>query len=589
MPSDIVLPHSCRPVHDASGTTWRVWAPHAKEVRLDLFPEGGPGQNILMENQSDGHFQIQIDSAENGLRYGFSLDGGPTRPDPCSLWQPDGVHEPSALYFPSQFSWQNENPLLRREDIVLYELHIGTFTDIGTFGAAIERLPDLVDLGVNAIELLPVAQCPGSRNWGYDDVFPFATQNNYGGPGGLQQFIDAAHGHGLAIFLDVVFNHLGPEGNYLSEFAPYYSKDHPTPWGLGFRFEGKDSGPVRDYFLDCVYHWIHDFRFDGLRLDAVHAMVDRSSPHILTEIKMVADIAARERGGQSIIIAESLLNDPDMVTSTENGGLGLDAEWNEDFHHAVFSRLASETSGKYTDYAHDTAIEAVFRDSHFLTGQFSHYYGKPWGKPAGHIDPTRFVISLQNHDHIGNRARGERIASLVSVDQVRLGACLTVLSPCVPMLFMGEEYGETNPFLFFTDFSDPRAIDGVRKGRKRDYALSGEIPDPQAVETHRKSCLSWDWSSDERASLRHLYRDLIRLRSSHASLREGRNREVSSRTSGKGFLLIVKRGDLTCWFHFADAETALPEDEILWRSNPDSVDQKTIAPWETVITSNSSY
>lgn len=539
-----------------------------------------------MESEEERFFTRLVSDLSPGIRYGYSLDGGPTRPDPCSSHQPDGVHRLSAIDEPEAFPWSAENPAIERGDLVLYELHIGTFTDEGTFDAAIGRLDDLAELGVNAIEVLPVAQFPGTRNWGYDGVHPYATQNTYGGPESFRRFIDEAHRRGLAVVLDVVFNHLGPEGNYLAEFGPYFSNRHPTPWGDGFNFDGPDASPVRTWVLDCVRQWIHDFRLDGLRLDAVHAMKDDSSPHILTDIQKTADEAAADRGGQCIVIAESLRNDISIVTPVAEGGLGVDAEWNEDLHHAISAWLTGERHGKYVDYGEVEDVERVFRETFHLSGRHSDYYGGPWGGPAGDIPGDRFVVSLQNHDHIGNRARGERIAVQVDETRHRLGACLTLLAPFLPMVFMGEEYAETRPFPFFCDFSDPDVIEGVRRGRKRDYGLSGPIPDPQGETTFASARLSWEWRDDPRRTrTRQLYRDLIRLRREIPQLRDFRNRSVRFHPDFGKSVLEIRRGaerEIACLFHLAEGEVSLPDElRPIWRSGDSG--GPVLGSFETVV------
>ncbi|MDF1658616.1 MAG: malto-oligosyltrehalose trehalohydrolase [Verrucomicrobiales bacterium] len=572
--------HPCRPSKNDKRVTWNVWAPKCRNVDLILEKAGSLTRHTMEPTDGD-HFTLTLPHFEASQRYGYSLDGGPPRPDPVTVSQPDGVHQLSTVVFPEAFDWEHTTQAISRNDLILYELHIGTFTTEGTFAAAAKRLPDLVDLGISAVEILPVAQFPGSRNWGYDGVHPFATQHSYGGPNEFMKFIDVAHGLGLAVILDVVFNHLGPEGNYLNEFAPYFTDLHPTPWGPGFNFDGDNSQPVRDWFLECTWQWIHDFRLDGLRLDAVHAMVDMSDKHILTEIKETADKAAKERGGTAIIIAESLRNDPRMITPVAEGGLGLDLEWNEDFHHSVSAWMTGEAHGKYVDYQGIETIKTVMRDNFRLAGQDSTYYGEPWGKPAHDIPADRFVISLQNHDHIGNRARGERLASLVTTQQLRLGACLTILGPFVPMLFMGEEYGETNPFLFFCSFGDPDVISGVRRGRKRDYGLKGAIPDPQSVDSFTDSILSWDWESEARRSLRELYQSLINLRKSTPSLTVGSNLGSISLVGKRGEeRLQIDRGEFTTWFNLSPLTQPLPEEELLWRSE-ESTDG--LAPFETIL------
>ena len=573
---------SCRPRQTSFGVVWRVWAPRAERIDLVLRDERYP-----MKSEDRGFFVFESDAAP-GARYGYSLDGGAVRPDPCTLHQPDGVHRESAIYFPEVFPWQNDNIEIDRANLILYEMHIGTFTKEGTFAAAIERLDDLVELGINALEILPVAQFPGSRNWGYDGVHPFATQNTYGGPRDFQRFIDAAHGKGLAVFLDVVFNHLGPEGNYLNEFGPYFTNRSSTPWGPAFNFDGHDSGPVRNWVKDCVWQWIHDFRLDGLRLDAVHAIVDSSTPHILADLNRVADEAAAARGGTCTMIAESLLNDDVMVTAMEKGGHGFDAEWNEDFHHAVSAWMTGERDGKYVDYGERRAVANVFRDTFHLAGQYSQFYKRNWGRPV-HAQPRdRFIISLQNHDHIGNRARGERIASLVTEEQLRLGACLTILAPFIPMIYMGEEYAEKNPFLFFCEFSDPRLIDAVRNGRKRDYGLKGEVPDPQSENTFLGSILAWSWEEGLHSRTRALYRELIQLRKAHDVLRDPRNHEVSLLEDEDTAILVLSRGEnseMKCLFNLSETEAKIPDriqsGRPIWRSGEETAMQ--LLPYETLV------
>lgn len=579
---------SCRPSRKGPLTSFQVWAPRAKHVDLIL----GEGAERVSMNSEDGEFFTIELEAEAGLRYGYSLDGGPARPDPCTVHQPAGVHEISELYFCGDFEWKNGCVEIERGDLIIYEMHIGTFTDEGTFDAAIERLDDLVELGVNALEVLPVAQFPGERNWGYDGVQPFATQSSYGGPEAFMRFIDAAHGKGLAVFLDVVFNHLGPEGNYLNEFGPYFDRKVHTPWGAGFNFGGSNSQPVRHWVMDCVWQWIHDFRLDGLRLDAVHAIVDSSPTHILADLNEIADEAAAARGGACIMIAESLLNDDVMVTPRDKGGNGFDAEWNEDFHHAVSAWMTGERDGKYVDYGEKGAIANVFRETFHLAGQFSEFYGQNWGRPVRDKPGDRFVISLQNHDHIGNRARGERFAALVDEPKLRLGACLTLLSPYVPMLYMGEEYGETNPFLFFCEFGDERLIAAVRKGRKRDYGLKGEIPDPQAEDSFMQSKLAWSWGEGLSSRMRELYRDLIALRKSLPALRHYEEKAIwIDRDGDEMSVLVLTRGekqDLHCVFNLSETEQEIPdmirEGELRWRSSDGPADK--LSAYEAVIFEN---
>jgi maltooligosyltrehalose trehalohydrolase len=492
---------------------WRVWAPQAKRVELVLL-DGQRRSSLPMTAEPGGYFSRTKAAVPEGQRYAYRLDGGPERPDPCSLWQPDSVHRPSAVLYPGRFTWSDQGwQGLPLTELVFYELHVGTFTPAGTFEAVIERLPALRELGVTAVELMPVAQFPGTRNWGYDGVHLFAPQNSYGGPHGLWRLVDACHSHGLAVFLDVVYNHFGPEGNYAGEFGPYFSGRYRTSWGPAFNYDGPGSDPVRQFVLDNVKLWIGDYHFDGLRLDAVHAVYDTRPRHILAEIKEAATAAAARHGRPAHIIAESLLNDVRMVLPPERGGYGLDAEWNEDFHHAVHAFLTGERHGKYVDFGRAADLPKVLERTFVLDGVDSHFRQRRWGAPAGDLPGDRFVIGVQNHDHVGNRARGERLAALVHPAAAGLAASLLLLAPHLPLLFMGEEYGEEAPFLFFCSFLDPRLVENVRQGRRRDYSLSGEVPDPQAETTFAASRLSWSWpEGSRRAATRRLYQDLLAAR-----------------------------------------------------------------------------
>jgi maltooligosyltrehalose trehalohydrolase len=535
-----------------------------------------------MDADPDGFFVCDTPMVPEGQRYGYQLDDRPVRPDPCSLWQPDGVHRPSAVYFPERFQWTDASWRgIQRGDLVIYEIHVGTFTEEGTFDAVIPRLDQLRSLGITALEIMPVAQFPGTRNWGYDGVHLFAAQNSYGGPQGLQRLIDAAHAAGMGVLLDVVFNHFGPEGNYTHEFGPYGTDRYRTPWGPAFNFDGRDSDPVRDFVLDNVWHWIHDFHVDGLRLDAVHAMFDSSPGHILREIKETADAAAADQNRPAIVIAESLMNDVRMVLPPERGGHGLDAEWNEDFHHALVAYLTGEQHGKYIDFGPVEDLPIVLEQTFLLSGAHSRFRGRRWGASAGGLPGDRFVIGLQNHDHVGNRAAGERIATLVPVTVQRLAASLMLLAPHLPLLFMGEEYGETHPFLFFCAFEDPRLVEAVRVGRRRDYSLVGTVPDPFDPETFATSRITWSWPEGSAAAgLRRLYGDLIDARRQWPALRnwtERTARLVTNQAAGPILELIRggaspdAKGALCCYFNLSASPWSLvdrrqPEHAVLFRS-----------------------
>jgi maltooligosyltrehalose trehalohydrolase len=502
---------------------WRVWAPRAKRVELVLT--GGDRPRVLpMDAESHGFFHAEADVPE-GQRYAYRLDGGPARPDPCSLWQPEGVHGPSAVVRPDGFPWTDRGwKGVRREDLVFYELHVGAFTPQGTFEAVIPRLPALRELGITAVQLMPVGQFPGTRDWGYDGASLYAAQDSYGGPHGLAKLVDACHAAGLAVFLDVVYNHLGPEGNYLSEFGPYFTDRYRNAWGPAFNYDGPGCDPVRDFVLDNARMWLEEFHLDGLRVDAVHAIIDLSPRHILRALKVAAEGVARRSGRPAYIIAESDLNDPRLLLRPERGGYDLDGQWADDFHHAVHTCLTGERQGYYQDYGEARQLAAVLADPFLYAGDYSPHRGRKHGAPAGDLAADRFVVAIQNHDQVGNRARGDRLVRLLqSPAERRLAASLLLFSPYLPLLFMGEEYGEESPFPFFCSFGDPELVQAVREGRTKEFlafAWQGEVPDPQAEETFLAAKLSWCWSDDrQRAGLRRLYGDLLAARRRWPALR----------------------------------------------------------------------
>jgi maltooligosyltrehalose trehalohydrolase len=470
---------------------------------------------------------------------------------------------------PERFAWADEGWRgVAREDLVLYELHVGTFTPEGTFEAVIPRLPALKELGVTAVEIMPVAQFPGRRNWGYDGVHPYAVQNSYGGPHGLQKLVDACHAAGLALILDVVYNHLGPEGNYLQEFGPYFTDRHHTPWGRAVNYDGPDSGPVRDFVLDNVRLWFEAYRVDGLRLDATHAMHDAGPVHTLRRIKEAADEAAATLGRSALVIAEDLRNDVRVVRPVGQEGHGHDAQWNDDFHHAAHAYLTGERGGYYQDFGPARDLPRVLERTFVLDGGFCRYRGRPFGAPAGDVPGDRFVVYLQNHDQVGNRARGDRLTTLLGGPaRQRLAASLLLLSPHLPLLFMGEEYGEERPFQFFCSFLNPRLAEAVRKGRRRDYAafMHGDVPDPQDEATFAASQLSWSWpEGTARAGLRRLYQDLLTARREWPALRDFARREARLLPDAEtGPLLELRRGGsgevVHAFFNLSGEAQPLPE------------------------------
>jgi len=496
----------------AGGVRFRVWAPTASSVEVERVDQSAERTAL----QRAGEYFEGILPAAVEERYWYWLDGTLRRPDPASRCQPEGVHGPSLVVDPA-FAWQEGGwsgiPL---EACIFYELHVGTFTPEGTFDAAISRLDSLRELGITAVELMPVAQFPGERNWGYDGVFPFAPQLSYGGVAGLKRFIAACHRQGLAVFLDVVYNHLGPEGNYLHAFGPYFTDRYRTPWGDAINFDGPYSDGVRHYFVTNARSWIDEYHLDGLRLDAVHGIFDFSACHILAELAASVHGLARELGRPVYVIAESDLNDPRLVNDPDRGGYGLDALWNDDFHHALHTLLTGEQDGYYQDFGAFSQLVTALSDGFVYAGEYSRYRRRSHGRPSTAVPPARLVVCLQNHDQIGNRARGDRLAAHLSPPQLRLAMATVLLSPYLPLLFMGEEYGETAPFPFFTSYGDPDLVETVRQGRREEFssfAWPGEIPDPQAESTFRAARLDPQRQQVEKhARLLAFTREVLRLR-----------------------------------------------------------------------------
>jgi maltooligosyltrehalose trehalohydrolase len=539
-------------------------------------------RETAMACEGNGYFVHREVDVDEGLRYMYRLADGPEYPDPASRWQPDGVHRPSAVFFPGLYGWSDaEWRGVARENLVIYELHVGTFTVEGTFEAMIPRLPELAALGVTAIEIMPVAQFSGERGWGYDGVHPCAVQNSYGGPRGLQRLVDAAHRSGLAVILDVVYNHLGPEGNYFEKFGPYFTDRYHTPWGKAINYDGADSDPVRQFFIDNACAWVRDFHLDGLRLDAVQTIYDFSPQHILADIQAaVQEQAARgdcpnfrgdcpnsrlsENGTVPFapsaraprlvhVIAETNQNDIHLVLPPERGGYGLDGVWNDDFHHSVHALLTGQRDGYYIDFGTPEQVAKAFNDVFVYDGCYSPYRRRRHGTRVGAIDRTRFLVCIQNHDQIGNRALGDRLILLVTPAAQRLATGLLLLSPCVPLLFMGEEYGERSPFPFFCSFADPALVEAVRRGRREEFAAlmfqwGVEIPDPQSPDTFNAAKLSWSWpDGSSQAALRRLYQDLLAARRQWPALRD-RSQTAAWLVKGSNSedenlpILVIQRG-----------------------------------------------
>ena len=469
---------------DAERCEFKVWAPVAKKVELRLL-SGKKDRLVPMEADELGYHSVSLPGVQPGSEYFFRLNGRLDRPDPASRRQPRGVHGPSAVV-DAAFAWHDRNwkgvPL---EDLVIYEVHVGTFSPAGTFAGVLGQLDALAELGVTALCLMPVAQFPGSRNWGYDGVYPFAVQDSYGGVRGLKRLIDAAHRRGLAVLLDVVHNHLGPEGNYLGDFGPYFRGK--TEWGEAINLDGEGSDEVRRFFIESALQWLDVFHADGLRLDAVHALRDSSARPFVEELCSAAHALARSQGRSVHIIAESILNDPRVVTPSADGGWGCDAQWDKDFQHALHTALTGELAGYYMDFAGLPDLARAYREAYVYVGQHSRWRRRKHGRGAGPIPASRFLAYAQDHDEAGNRPRGERLATLVGFEGAKLAAAAVALSPYIPLLFMGEEYAEKAPFLYFTSHSDARLAEAVRNGRRKMHEYHGwqrkESPEPNAPAT----------------------------------------------------------------------------------------------------------
>jgi maltooligosyltrehalose trehalohydrolase len=561
-----------------------LWAANARTVSLHLLHSG---ELLTMTPLSRGYFRRTVENLEPGTRYLFQLDGARELPDPASRFQPEGVHGPSEVVDLNQFQWTDQNWQGRTlERSIFYEIHVGTYTAQGTFDALIPHIPELVELGITTVELMPVAQFPGSRNWGYDGVYPFAPQNSYGGPEPLQRFVNAAHEHGLSVALDVVYNHLGPEGNYLNAYGPYFTDRYRTPWGQALNFDGAGSDEVRRFFIENALYWLENYHFDALRLDAVHGIFDFSARHFLTEIKSAVGDLSKRLGRMIHCIAESDLNDSRLLLNHEQGGYDLDAQWSDDFHHSVHRLLTGEDRGYYADFEGIAPLAATLRDGWYYKGQYSHYRQRHHGNSPRGIAASQVVVCTQNHDQVGNRAAGERLSSLVNFESLKLAAGITLLSPFVPLLFMGEEYGETAPFQYFTSHGDPELVEAVRRGRREEFAAFGweaekAVPDPQDESTFLRSKPDHSRKSEEpHRTLLRLYQNLIRTRREY-DLGDPAPRSV--REIGDSALLVLRQAERSqqlMIFNFGKSPMPvnLPDIPGPWRMVMNSADASWNSP-----------
>ncbi|MCG7528942.1 malto-oligosyltrehalose trehalohydrolase, partial [Streptomyces sp. OfavH-34-F] len=542
---------------------FEVWAPDAESAVLRLAGEPLP---MEPDPERPGWWTREADAAD-GDRYGFALDGGPVRPDPRSRRQPDGPDGESAVVDHDAYAWRSDWAGRGLPGAVLYELHIGTFTAEGTFDAAAARLGHLAELGITHVSLMPVCPFPGVHGWGYEGVSLWAVHEPYGGPEGLKRFVDTAHGLGLAVVLDVVHNHLGPSGNYLPLFGPYFTETHHTPWGAAVNLDAPGSDEVRAFLLGSALAWLRDYRLDGLRLDAVHALADTRALTFLEELSAAVDALSAELGRPLPLIAESDLCDPRTTTPREEGGLGLHAQWNDDFHHCLHTALTGEAQGYYADFAAAplAGLAKTMTSAFFHNGTYSSFRGRTHGRP---VDVTRsaahrFVGYAQTHDQIGNRALGDRLAASLSPGLLACAAALVLTGPFTPMLFMGEEWGARTPWQFFTDHTDPELAEAVRTGRRREFGAHGwaqeDIPDPQDPATRDRSCLDWEEPGREpHARLLAWYRELIALRHTLPDLRDPDLASVKAAYDDAARWLAVRRGDLRIAVNLAAEPAAIP-------------------------------
>ena len=560
-----------------------VWAPQIEQLEVQLISP--TYERLRLEKDDLGYYVGTSASVVPGSRYFYRLNGVLERPDPASRSQPEGVHGPSEVV-DAEFSWEDDgwNGLALRAYII-YELHVGAYTQEGTFDAVIPHLQELKDLGITAVEIMPVGQFPGSRNWGYDGVYPFAAQNSYGGPQGLKRLVNACHRTGLAVILDVVYNHLGPEGNYLNDFSPYYfTERYKTPWGSALNFDGPYSDEVRHFFVENARYWVADCHIDALRLDAVHAILDHSPAPFLEELGANVHKLASDLNRRVYLMPESAANDVRLIRSRERGGYGLDAVWSDDFHHALRALLTGEHSGYYEDYGQFKHLVDAYRDGFAYSGEYSQFRKRRHGSSAKDIPAERFIVFSQNHDQVGNRLHGDRLTHSVCFEALKLTAATVVLSHFIPLIFMGEEYGETAPFPYFISHTDPGLIEAVRRGRRAEFAAfqwQGEIPDPQDEATFLQAQLRHEARHSEgHLVLYEFYRELFGLRKTIPALANLNKDAMTVRGYDNEQVLFVHRWSedgqaiIIESFSRAEASVSLPIPDGHWRKILDSTDKK---------------
>jgi maltooligosyltrehalose trehalohydrolase len=558
-------------VADRRGAVFRVWAPHARTVALELIAP--KSTRVLDMRRGDDHvFELHVPDARAGLDYLYVLDGEKRRPDPRSRFQPYGVHGPSRLLDPDAFAWSDQGfrcPPLR--GFVLYELHVGTFTREGTFEAVIPKLPHLCDLGVTAVELMPVAQFPGTRNWGYDGVFPYAPQASYGGPDGLKRLVDACHRSELAVVLDVVYNHVGPEGNHLRDFGPYFTDRYRGAWGDALNYDGEGSSGARRFAIDNALYWLREYHVDALRLDAIHGIFDASPRHLLAEMSAEVQEQCMRLGRPAFLIAESDLNDVRVLAPAEQGGHEIDAQWSDDFHHALRALLVPDRRGYFADFGRLADLDKALCVGFVYDGRYSQYRKRAHGTSSAQVPGSQLCVYVQNHDQVANAAQGARLAQLAGLRAQRLAAAVVACAPALPLLFMGEEFAAATPFHYFVDHGDPALIEAVRRGRRAEHDAFGsgaEWADPQDERTFAGCQL--DWSCIERAphgAMLAFYRDLYALRRRSAALHAGHKELTRALSNEREAWLVLERGHPSgeaalCLFNFGAEPGRVPVAQV---------------------------
>lgn len=561
--------------------TFTLWAPRIERVELHII---SPEERLLpMEKREYGYHYLDVKDIAPGTQYFYRINGN-DRPDPASHFQPKGVHGPSQVVDHQAYTWKDTHwqniPL---QETIIYELHVGTFTEEGTFEALGRKLDDLVSLGINAIEIMPIAQFPGNRNWGYDGVHPYAVQNSYGTPEQLKQLVEACHSRGIAVILDVVYNHLGPEGNYLPELGPCFINKYHTPWGAALNFDEGYSDAIRDFFAENAVYWLKNFHIDGLRLDAIHAVFDMGAKHFWQYVNEKVEELSLTTGRRYYTIAESDLNDVKVIRPLESGGYGFSSQWMDDFHHSLHVLLTGEKTGYYVDFGDIKQLAKAFQEGYVYNGSYSEYRKRKVGNSAAGISGEHFVICTQNHDQIGNRMLGERLTAVLSFDALKLAAAAMLISPYVPMLFMGEEYAENAPFQYFVSHTDPGLVEAVRKGRKEEFsafAWKGEAPDPQSEETFRNSKLQWQLRNQGKHQIMlNWYKELINLRKNSPALHNPSKKCLQVNIVNDQVLAVQRwqgQDDFLCLMNFASkaASFHLEGNDSQWQKALDSSEEQ---------------